>query len=339
MVSGMRGRFGLPVVLRACRFLTLGCMLCVCGCCSLACRDICSLPAPPNAAHSSVVGAVRSFVPTIGGELELFVACTVAGTLPIAVQQQIHDAGVHVEESSSSKQCTAYVVTRMLGVVLSLPTESEGSPCSKPSLLLLSNDRDLWPAVALLRRSAHFEQVILVHSGGYSGDGLTTAIPLTQLLQGCPTAAAASPGRLIDWEEEEEDCWRSMHRSSTGCSIPGGITPPSSAASTPSSLASYRSLCTPPPKAAFPHSGLSPSRTSECLQAFTAIVQCCEREKIIPRESVLRKKLLDGYFAPRVDFEDLVACVVGNGLGVVEGSSPQRVVWPRDGQTTRRFAW
>ena len=74
-------------------------------------------------------------------------------------------------------------------------------------------------------------------------------------------------------------------------------------------------------------------------RAFASIAQCCEREKIIPRESVLRKKLLDGHSSLDVDFEDFLTCVVGSGVGVMEGCSPQRVVWPRDGDTARRFAW
>ena len=312
-------------------------------------RDVCSLPLPPTATCSQLIDAVRSLAQRSGQRINSFVACTAAGSLTSSVQQQLRLAGVHVCECIGSKQspsCDVFVVTRMLAIVLSAASCTEGSPCSQSSLLLLSDDRDLLPALALLRRSGHFEQVLLVHSNSQAADHVTPAISLTQLLHCYRAAPSVCTSQLTDCgDAAEAHCQSAVHRSSHRGSIPGGITPPSSdiasAATTPSSVsvASCRSLYASTASALPCQPSASPSRSSECVQAFTAIVQCCEREKIIPRESVLRKKLLDSHSALCVEFEQFLSCVVDSGVGVVEGCSPQRVLWPREGQTARRFAW
>ena len=308
-------------------------------------RDVCSLRLSPVGTPPQLVGAVRSFAQRHGQRLGSFIACAAAGTLASSVQREMTEAGVRLEEYSSSKQsrsCDVFIVTRMLALVLATTSSAEGaSSSSRPSILLLSDDRDLLLALSLLRRSDWFEQVLLVHDSGRAPDNVSPSIPLTQLLYYQPRSAAVRPTQPAERHEEAQVAdWQPLFRPTSGSSIPGGLTPPSSATSTPSSLASYRVL----PNSA-PSSGcstpscLSPSSSSECQRAFAAIVQCCEREKIIPRESVLRKKLLDGRYALRVEFEDFLACVVDSGMAMVEGCSPQRVVWPREGQMARRFAW
>ena len=295
-------------------------------------RDVCSLRLHPDTTHAQLIGAVRCFAHCNGERFESFVACTAAGTLTSSAQQQLEEAGVRVEEYVNNKQprgCDVFIVTRLLALALSSVSRAEHAlPISKPSLLLLSDDRDLLLALSLLRRSGWFDRVVLVHSGVHEVDSLTPAITLAQLLQHYQPNSADS--RLSQLAEQQEHVliadWQQLSRSLTGGSIPGGLTPSTcdstSAASTPSSP-----------------SCLSPSSTGECLQAFAAVVECCEREKIIPRESVLRKKLLDGRYGLGMEFEEFLSLVVDSGMAVVEGCSPQRVVWPREGHMARRFAW
>ena len=311
----------------------------------LCCRDVCSLPPPAGSSHAALIAAVRAFVLRHGQQLESFVACAVSGTLPSAVQQQIRDAGVQLEEDRSSKpqsrSCDVFVLTRLLAIALCAAGSVDVLHRSQPSLLLLSDDSDLCPALSLLGKSSLFREVRLVHSGGLTAHCQTPSVSLSQLLQSHPLLAPAPFSYLPGgWREQtEKNGWQSTRRPAARCSIPGGITPPSSATSTPTSCASYRSLSTSPSSTTSSGSSLSPPIASECVQAFESIVQCCKREKIIPRESVLRKKLLDDRYALGLDFEEFLHAVIEIGVGVIEGCSPQRVVWPREGQTARRFAW
>ena len=83
---------------------------------------------------------------------------------------------------------------------------------------------------------------------------------------------------------------------------------------------------------------LSP-RHRTFISVFHRVMAYCEQEKIIPRESVVKKRLLDSKLSIDVDFDDFLAVVVDSGYAVIEGDAPQRVIWPRaDGGGARRFA-
>ena len=83
---------------------------------------------------------------------------------------------------------------------------------------------------------------------------------------------------------------------------------------------------------------LSP-RHRTFISVFHRVMAYCEQEKIIPRESVVKKRLLDSKLSIDVDFDDFLAVVVDSGYAVIEGDAPQRVIWPRaDAGGARRFA-
>jgi hypothetical protein len=83
---------------------------------------------------------------------------------------------------------------------------------------------------------------------------------------------------------------------------------------------------------------LSPQARSSIV-AFHRVMQYCEQEKLIPRESVIKKRLLDSKMTLEVEFDEFINAVAVSGVGVVEGEPPQRIIWPRqpDG-TARHFA-
>ena len=74
---------------------------------------------------------------------------------------------------------------------------------------------------------------------------------------------------------------------------------------------------------------LSAGRARTCVQAFHKVIAYCEQERIIPRESVVKKRLLDSKIGIELDFEELVLAVREYGAGVIEGEPPQRIIWPR----------
>ena len=83
---------------------------------------------------------------------------------------------------------------------------------------------------------------------------------------------------------------------------------------------------------------LSP-RHRTFISVFHRVMAYCEQEKIIPRESVVKKRLLDSKLSIDVDFDDFLAVVVDSGYAVIEGDAPQRVIWPRaEAGGARRFA-
>jgi len=86
------------------------------------------------------------------------------------------------------------------------------------------------------------------------------------------------------------------------------------------------------------HGPGSSSRVRACVLAYQRIIAYCEGEKLIPRESVLKKRLVDsradmGAAASAgvgSDFEEFLFVVTQvAGVGVLEGEPPQRIVWPR----------
>jgi len=88
------------------------------------------------------------------------------------------------------------------------------------------------------------------------------------------------------------------------------------------------------------------ARTRICVAAFQRIIQYCQQEKIIPRESVLKKRLVDnkaelgmniGTGGSNLDFEEFLHIVTQvAGVGVVEGEPPQRIIWPRGSDGSAR---
>ena len=82
-------------------------------------------------------------------------------------------------------------------------------------------------------------------------------------------------------------------------------------------------------------------RHRQFIAVFHRVLAYCEQEKIIPRESVVKKRLLDSKLSMDVDFEEFLAVVEDSGNAVIEGEAPQRVIWPRlsgEGGGARRFA-
>ena len=82
-------------------------------------------------------------------------------------------------------------------------------------------------------------------------------------------------------------------------------------------------------------------RHRQFISVFHRVLAYCEQEKIIPRESVVKKRLLDSKLSIDVDFEEFLAVVEDSGNAVIEGDAPQRVIWPRnqgEGGGARRFA-
>ena len=86
---------------------------------------------------------------------------------------------------------------------------------------------------------------------------------------------------------------------------------------------------------------LSPRHRS-FVSVFHRVLAYCEQEKIIPRESVVKKRLLDSKLSMDVEFEEFLQIVLDSGQAVIEGEPPQRVIWPRhaaaEGGGARRFA-
>jgi hypothetical protein len=82
------------------------------------------------------------------------------------------------------------------------------------------------------------------------------------------------------------------------------------------------------------------ARARTCVVAFHRVLSYCEQEKIIPRESVLKKRLLDSKLPMSdIDFEDFLQIVHDSNLCVIEGEPPQRVIWPRSNAgEARKFA-
>ena len=94
------------------------------------------------------------------------------------------------------------------------------------------------------------------------------------------------------------------------------------------------------------HPHVSPARARACVLAYHRIIAYCEQEKLIPRESVLKKRLVDSRAdlgaagitgAAGVDFEEFLFVVTQvTQVGLMEGEAPQRIVWPRGADGTAR---
>jgi hypothetical protein len=75
-----------------------------------------------------------------------------------------------------------------------------------------------------------------------------------------------------------------------------------------------------------------PPQARSFVLAFRSVLMYCENERIIPRESVIRKRLLDTPAgAADVDFEALLSLTVECGIAAVEGTAPQRIIYPAGG--------
>ena len=95
------------------------------------------------------------------------------------------------------------------------------------------------------------------------------------------------------------------------------------------------------PSASMRGSDRASPRHRQFIAVFHRVLAYCEQEKIIPRESVVKKRLLDSKLSMDVDFEEFLAVVEDSGCAVIEGEAPQRVIWPRaggEGGGARRFA-
>jgi hypothetical protein len=82
-----------------------------------------------------------------------------------------------------------------------------------------------------------------------------------------------------------------------------------------------------------------PPNTRSSLLAFKKVIEYCESEKIIPRESVLRKRLLDTTLVSQqneIDFEEVLSLSVHLGIAAIEGKAPQRVIYPTNGSSSIR---
>ena len=77
-----------------------------------------------------------------------------------------------------------------------------------------------------------------------------------------------------------------------------------------------------------------PLHQQQLIQCFHSLMLYCQTEHIIPRETVLRKRLLDCRLGSESEFEPMINIAVQNSLAHVENSIPQRVIWPIESDGT-----
>jgi hypothetical protein len=64
------------------------------------------------------------------------------------------------------------------------------------------------------------------------------------------------------------------------------------------------------------------------LHAWQEVLKYCESERLIPRESVMKKRLMDAQLGFEFDFEELAQIGSLAGISWIEGQVPQRIMWP-----------
>lgn len=241
------------------------------------------------------------------GKIDTITAIGNTQTLLPVIELALQSNGIELLTTISPTDTQLQLLTKLLSLSLSTYTKQHQWSGRKPMLMIISNSMSYSQALHVIRRTEIYDELMLVHSLGSE--------------QTLPTTA---PTKIVHWRDLVGEVYEEMQvndaRSqsvepsptpSTGERYyqgPAGVSQqpllPTSAiySQRPSPLLnlpsqqSYNSLrrLTPSPQPRYiPATALelptTAHRTSDFLQCFMRVIQYCEREKIIPRESVLRK--------------------------------------------------
>lgn len=68
---------------------------------------------------------------------------------------------------------------------------------------------------------------------------------------------------------------------------------------------------------------------SKYISCIVNLIQQCERQHIMPRENILKKKLIDSSIGDDIDFDYMINVCSHENIIYVDGIAPDRVIWQR----------
>lgn len=190
-------------------------------------------------------------------------------------------------------------VGQLLALYLSLLCERV-SPASRPILLLLTSREEMTTSLKVLQHSRFFHQIILLYSGMPSQLSLAVDQPMNwetflDLFLFRPVYAAPPIQKSI-LEEEKKQIHHKDNKDRTYAAVLASAT-------------------------------MAPSQTLFQKQ-FEAVMAIYKTEKLLPKESLIRSTLEQEFDYPSNQMDTWVKEAVNQGLAIVTGAKPQRVIWP-----------